>query len=123
MFDTVITSVPHVNGGRLRAFAVTGATRASALPQVPTLNELGLKGFEITQWQGLFAPAGTDKAIVARLHREVIKALKAPDVVDRLARQGGNEIVGNTPEQFAKVIGSDLARYAKLVKEANIKSE
>jgi tripartite-type tricarboxylate transporter receptor subunit TctC len=120
MFDTVITSVPHLRAGRLRGIGVTALRRASSLPEVPTLDELGLKGFELTQWQAVVAPAGTPKPIVDLLYREVARALKMPDVIERLATQGGNELVGNTPQEFAQVIKSDLAKYAKLVKAANI---
>jgi tripartite-type tricarboxylate transporter receptor subunit TctC len=120
MFDTVITSVPHLRAGRLRGIGVTALRRASALPEVPTLDELGLKGFELTQWQAVVAPAGTPKPVVDQLYREVAKALKLPDVVERLATQGGNQLVGNTPEEFAQVIKNDLAKYAKLVKSAKI---
>ena len=123
MFDTVITAVPQVRAGKLKAIGVTGPKRASALPDMPTLNELGLKGYEITQWQAVVAPGGTPKAIVDKLNREVVKALKMPDVIERLATQGGNELVGNTPEQFAQVIRNDLARYARLVKDAGIKPQ
>jgi tripartite-type tricarboxylate transporter receptor subunit TctC len=123
LFDTVITSVPLVRSGRLRAFGVTARKRSSALPDVPTLEELGLKGFELTQWQALAAPAGTPKPIVTRLHLEATKALKMPDVVERLATQGGSEIVGSTPEEFGRAIRSDLAKYAKLVKDAGIQPQ
>jgi tripartite-type tricarboxylate transporter receptor subunit TctC len=123
MFDTVITAVPHLRAGRLRGIGVTALKRASALPEVPTLDELGLTGFELTQWQAVVAPAGTPKPIVDRLYSEVAKALKMPDVIERLATQGGNELVGNTPEEFAQVIRNDLAKYAKLVKEARIQRQ
>ena len=99
---------------------MTALRRASSLPEVPTLDELGLTGFELTQWQAVVAPAGTPKPIVDLLYREVAKALKMPDVIERLATQGGNELVGNTPHDFAQLIKSDLAKYAKLVKAANI---
>lgn len=75
------------------------------------------------QWQAVVAPAGTPKAIVDRLYRGVVKALKMPDVIERLATQGGNELVGNTSEQFAQVIKSDLVKYVKLVKDSGIKIE
>ena len=120
MFDTVITAVPHIRAGRLRAFGVTASSRAVSLPDVPTLDALGLKGFELTQWQAIAAPAGTPKPIVDLLYREIVEALKKPDVMDRLATQGGSELVGNTPEQFAQAIKNDLAKYAKLVRAANI---
>ena len=123
MFDTVITSVPHLQAGKIRAIGVTGLKRASALPSTPTLSELGLKGFELTQWQAVVAPAGTPKDIVQRLNREVLRALQAPDVIDVLVTKGGSELVGSTPEEFANVIRSDLAKYAKLVKAAGIKPQ
>jgi tripartite-type tricarboxylate transporter receptor subunit TctC len=84
---------------------------------------LGLKGFELTQWQAVVAPAGTPKPVIDRLNREVVKALKMPDVIDRLATQGGNDLVGNTPEEFAQVIKDDLALYAKIIKAAGIKPQ
>ena len=123
MFDTTITSVPQLKAGKLRAIGVTALKRSSSLPEVSTMDELGLKGFEITQWQAVMLPVGTPQPIVERLHREVTRALKMPDVIERLATQGGNELVGNTPEEFARVIKNDLAKYAKLVKEAAIKIE
>lgn len=123
MFDTVITSVPYVADGRLRAFGVSSNKRSSALPNVPTLDEQGLKGFNLTQWQGLMAPKGTDKAIIDKLNAEVLKALKAPEVIERLGKQGGNEIVGSTPEAFAALIKSDLEFYTKLITDAGIKPE
>ena len=122
-FDTVITSVPQVKAGKLRAYAVSGLKRATSFPQVPTMNELGYKGFDITQFQGLLAPAKTDPAIIARLHQEVLKALKSPDVIARLVTDGGNELVGSSPEEFALQIKNDLARYRKLIKDADIKQE
>ena len=123
MFDTVITAVPHVRSGRLRALGVTALKRTISLPEVPTLDAMGLKGFDLTQWQAVVAPAGTPRAVVDLLHREVVEALKKPDVIERLATQGGNELVGNTPEEFAQVIRNDLAKYGKLVKAAGIQPQ
>lgn len=123
MFDTVITSVPQIRAGKLRAFAVSSAKRASSLPEVPTLDEAGIKGFDISQWQGFLAPAGTPKAIVARLNAEIVKALQLPDVRDRLATKGGNEIVSGTPDDLAALIRSDLQKYAKLIKDAHIPAQ
>jgi tripartite-type tricarboxylate transporter receptor subunit TctC len=123
MFDTVITAVPLIRSGRLRAYGVTARTRAISLPDVPTLDALGLKGFELTQWQAIAAPAGTPKPVVDRLHREVVEALKKPDVMDRLAKQGGSELVGSTPEEFAQVIRSDLDKYARLIKAAGLQRQ
>lgn len=122
MFDTVITAVPQLRAGKLKAIGVTGARRASALPDVPTLAELGLKGYELTQWQAVVAPAGTPRPIIDRLNREVVRALKMPDVIDRLATQGGNELVGNTPEEFAQVIKNDLQKFARIVRSTDIQA-
>ena len=123
MFSNVADTQPLIKANRIRSIAVTADKRTPAMPEVPTMDELGLKGFEITQWQAVVLPAGTPQPIVESLHREVVKALKMPDVIERLATQGGNELVGNTPEEFARVIKNDLAKYAKLVKEAGIKIE
>ena len=92
------------------------------MPNVPTLEELGLKGYNLTQWQGLMAPKGTPKDIIDKLNTEVNKALKSPDVIERLDK-GGNEIVGTTPEAFATLIKADLELYTKLINDAGIKPE
>jgi len=123
MFDTVITAVPQIRAGKVRAFAVSSTKRASSLPEVPTMDEAGMKGFDISQWQGFLAPAGTLKAIVARLNAEIVKALRSPDVHERLVTQGGNEIVTGTPEDLAALISSDLRKYAKLIKDAGIQPQ
>jgi tripartite-type tricarboxylate transporter receptor subunit TctC len=123
MFDTVITSVPQIHAGKLRPFAVSSAKRASALPDVPTMQEAGIAGFDISQWQGVLAPAGTPRPVVARLNAEIVRALRAPDVRERLVTQGGNEIVTGTPEDFAALIKSDLRQYAKLIKDAKIPAQ
>jgi tripartite-type tricarboxylate transporter receptor subunit TctC len=123
MFDTVITSVPQIRAGKLRAFAVSSAKRASSLPEVPTMQEAGIKGFDISQWQGFLAPAGTPKAIIERLNAETIKAMRSADVHERIAVQGGNEIVTGTPEEFSALIKSDLQAYARLIKDARIPAQ
>jgi len=123
MFDTVITSVPHIRAGKLRAFAVSSAKRASSLPEVPTMQEAGIKGFDISQWQGLLAPARTPRSIVDRLNAETIRAMHAADVHERIAVQGGNDIVTGTPEELAALIRSDLQAYAKLIRDAKIPAQ
>jgi tripartite-type tricarboxylate transporter receptor subunit TctC len=120
MFDTVITSVPHIRSGKLRAYAVSSSKRASSLPEVPTLQEIGIKDFDISQWQSVFAPAGTPRPIVARLNAEIVKAMHAPDVHQRIAVQGGNEIVTGTPEELGALVKRELQSYGKLIKEAKI---
>ena len=123
MFDTVITSVPQIRAGKLRAFAVSSGKRASSLPEVPTLQESGIKGFDISQWQGFLAPAGTPRAIVDLLNVATVHAMRAPDVHERIAVQGGNEIVTGTPEDFAALIKSDLQMYAKLIRDARVPAQ
>src|SRR5947207_843244 len=123
MFDTVITSVPHIRSGRLRAFAVSSVKRAPSLPEVPTMQEAGFAGFDMSQWQGVLAPAGTPSALVRKLNGEIVKAMHAPDVVERIAVQGGNDIVTGSPEEFAALIRADLERYGRLIREAKIKAE
>ncbi|MBV7484085.1 tripartite tricarboxylate transporter substrate binding protein [Bordetella sp. BOR01] len=122
-FDTIVTATPHIAAGRLRAYAVSGPHRSNALPDVPTLAELGYKGFDVTQFQGLLAPAGTPADIIARLHQEVVKAARQPDVVRKLADEGGNEIVAGTPAAFAALLRSDLQRYRQLLRQANVHPE
>lgn len=123
MFDTVITSVPHIRAGKLRAFAVSSAKRASSLPEVPTMQEAGFAGYDMSQWQGVLAPAGTPRALIALLNAQIVKAMRAPDVYERIAVQGGNDIVTGTPEEFAAVINADLERYARLIREAKISAQ
>ena len=87
------------------------------------MDEAGIKGFDISQWQGFLAPAGTPAPIVARLNEEIVKALRLPDVHERLATKGGNEIVTGSPEELAALIRSDLQKYAKLVRDAHIPAQ
>ena len=113
------TAKPHVEAGRLRALAIPGAKRSPALPQVPTIAESGLPGFESSSWQGWFVPANTPSEIVALIQREAAKALNAPDVRERLEATA-NEVVASTPDAFAAVFKNDLAKFAKVVKDAKI---
>jgi tripartite-type tricarboxylate transporter receptor subunit TctC len=113
------TALPHVTAGTLRALAVAGAQRSTALPEVPTVAEGGLAGFESSSWQGWFMPAGTSRPVVEALQRAARTALAAPDVLERL-RVTGNEPVGSSPEEFAERFKTDLTKFAKIVKEAHI---
>ena len=114
--------IPHIKQGKLRPIAVGSATRIAALPDVPTVAESGLKGFETSQWYGIMAPAGTPDAIVRKLSAEINRILKSPEVVARLA-DDGSVAHGTTPEEFAAFIQLEQARWGKVVKSANIKPE
>jgi tripartite-type tricarboxylate transporter receptor subunit TctC len=113
------TSIPHVRAGTVRALAVAGVQRSPALPEVPTVAESGLPGFDSTSWQGWFVPAGTSRVVVVAIQQAVKRALAAPDVLERL-RLTGNEAVGSTPEEFAARFKADVAKFAKIVREAHI---
>ena len=115
MFDNMPSSLPHAKAGKLRALAVTSMTRSAALPDVPTLDEEGLKGFDATSWFGLLAPAGTPRDIVAKLNSASVKALASAEMRERLAAQGADP-VGNTPDQFAAFIKAEIDKWAKIVK-------
>lgn len=114
--------LPHVKAGKLRVLAVLSPNRSPIYPEVPTIAESGYPGFEASVWYGFIAPANTPKAIVTRLHDEVQKALQSKDVRERLANAGG-EVLPGSSEQFATLILTERQRYAKLVREANIKPD
>ena len=120
MFDNLPSVLPFIKSGRLKPLAVSSAARSRALPEVPTVAESALPGFDVTVWFGVLAPAATSRDIVNRLNAEVVKAIKTPDIRERFTQQGADPI-GNTPEDFAAVIKRDLAKWAKVVKDANIK--
>lgn len=115
MFDSMPSSIGHIRAGKLRAIAVTSAKRTSALPDVPTIAEAGIAGFDISTWYGVWAPAGTPRDIVARVSSEVAKIVRSPQVRERLAGLGATP-VGNTPEEFAAYNQSELAKWGKIVK-------
>ena len=121
-FDTVTPVPPHIKSGKLRALAVTTAKRASALPEVPTLDESGLKGFDIGTWFGVLAPAATPRDIVARLNAEMVKVIQSPDFRKRMEEIGA-EPIGNSTDQMAQQIKGDTDKFAKLVKEAKVTIE
>ena len=120
MTNSMSTLMPHVRAGRLRALGVAGAKRAAAAPDLPTIAEAaGLPGYESAQWTGVWAPAGTPQDIVSRLNREIVAVLAMPDVRDKLANDG-SEIVASTPEEFAAMLKSEIARWRAAVKAAGI---
>ena len=120
-FDTMPASAPHVRSGRLRALAVSSASRLPAFPDIPTAEEAGLPGYQITTWYGVFAPAGTPAAIVNRLHADAVKAMQSPQTRSKLEGIGADGTVSRSPEEFAALVRADTARYAKIVKSLGLR--
>jgi tripartite-type tricarboxylate transporter receptor subunit TctC len=123
MFDTLITSIPLIKNGRVRALAVTLPNRSASLPDVPTVSESAVPGYRFDAWQAIVVPAGTPKDIVSRIHQDVVKVLASPDIRRMLVDEGANELVGSAPEEFAKHIGSEIERYRKLIADAGIEKQ
>jgi len=119
-FQTTIATIPHIRSGKIKAIAVTGDRRLSALPEVPTYAEAGLPGYGIAGWMGIVAPAGTPKPITDKISNEVAAILAMPEIVEYLAKQGMEPFV-STPAQFAALIKSEIAMYTKIIKTANVK--
>ncbi len=118
MFDNLANALPQVKAGKLRAIAVTTVARAPSVPELPTIAESGLPGFDLTTWFGIFAPAGTPPEVVAKLNAEIAKALSAKDLAERLAAMGTVPPENNTPERFAAFVRSEAAKYARVVKDS-----
>jgi tripartite-type tricarboxylate transporter receptor subunit TctC len=114
--------LPHTKGGKLRILGVASAKRLKSFPDIPTIAESGVPGYEATQWYGILAPAATPKEIVAKLNREIVKALKDPAVADKLAGEGA-EPVGDTPDQFAAFIRSEIDLWGKVIRATGAKAE
>jgi tripartite-type tricarboxylate transporter receptor subunit TctC len=114
--------IPHHRGGRIKILALTSLERFPPLPEFPTVVEAGYPGFESSQWLGLLVPRGTPAAVVAKLHGETVKALKHPDVTERLVK-AGLQPVGNTPEEFTKVIRTEIEQFGKLAKELGVEPQ
>jgi len=121
-FDNIASALPHVKAGKLRALAVTTAKRSAVAPDVPTLAESGLPGYELSSWQAVFAPAGTPPAIVDRLYTEIAKILQMPDVQKRLTELG-LDLSGMPPGELAALVKADVPRLGKIVKESGAKPE
>jgi tripartite-type tricarboxylate transporter receptor subunit TctC len=121
MSSTMPPVLPHLRAGKVRALAVTSARRSSAVPDVPTVAESALPGYEAIAWQGLLAPAGTPRAAIARLQSEFARVLKQPEIASRLTDQG-YETVASTPEWFAQYINTEIAKWTKVIRAAGIKS-
>ena len=122
LFNTVVQSLPHINSGRLKPLAVGSLKRSSVLPQVMTIDESGVRGYDVTNWFGLLVPGKTPQSIVARINRDVVQHLQAADFKAQLVRQGA-EPAGGTPADFGKLIRGDIAKFSRIVKAAGIRIE
>jgi len=122
MCSTIAPAMPLVKTAKLRALAVTSLKRSAAAPDIPTVAESGLSGYEATAWQGVLAPAGTPRDIVAKLNTELVRVINLPDVRKQLADQG-YEPAGTTPEQFAEYIKTEIAKWTRVIKAAGLKAE
>ena len=121
-FAVISTGVPHVRSGKIRAIAVTGAKRAEAVPDVPTVAESGVKGYAATNWYGMLAPAGTQQPIIDRHNRDLVAALKSPDVVQQLKDQG-IDAAPTSPAEFARFIAAEEKKWVPIIRKSNIKVE
>lgn len=121
-FDNIASAIPHIKAGKLRALAVTTAKRSAVAPDVPTLAESGLAGYELSSWQAVFAPAGTPKPVVDRLYAEIAKILQMPDVAKRLTDLG-LDLSGMPPAELAALVKADVPRLGKIVKDSGAKAE
>ena len=122
MAATILTGMPQIRAGRLRPLGISSAVRSAVVPEIPTVAEAGLPGFESVQWYGMLAPAQTPREIVTRLHAEMVRVLQMPEVKERIAGDGADP-VGNTPDEFARYIQAELVKWAKVAREAGIKPE
>ena len=122
VYDSVISVMPHIKAGRIRPLAMLGARRSALLPDVPTMAEAGVPGYDVTFWQALFAPPGTAAVLVARINDEVNRSLKLPEVREAFAAQGGT-LVGSTPDEFTQALREGSARWGQVVRAGNIKLE
>jgi tripartite-type tricarboxylate transporter receptor subunit TctC len=123
LVGNLLVTLPHVRSGRLRAFGVTTAKRAAAAPEIPTIAEAGVPGYESEQWFGVMVAAATPRPIIDRLHRELLKVLQEDRTKERFLADGGEVTWSNTPEEFGAMVRADIVKWAKVVKAAGIKPE
>ncbi|WP_294256597.1 tripartite tricarboxylate transporter substrate binding protein [uncultured Comamonas sp.] len=122
MFDSITSARPHIQSGKLRALAVTTAKRSTSMPDVPTMEEAGIKGYEVSPWFAAFMPAGTQPAIVKKLNQTFVAAMKQPDVIERFQAIGA-EVVGSTPEEAARHLQAESQRWTRLINERGIQMD
>jgi tripartite-type tricarboxylate transporter receptor subunit TctC len=120
MFNSMLASMPHVNAGRLRALGLTSLKRSASLPQMPTIAEQSMPGFDVSGWYGALAPAGLSANVLARLNSEIVRGMRDPVRVKRLAGDGV-EAASSTPDQFAARVKSEIEKWGKVVREAAVK--
>jgi tripartite-type tricarboxylate transporter receptor subunit TctC len=121
-FSGMPPAMPHIHAGKLRAIAVSTAKRSPAAPEVPTVAESGVRGFDISTWFGVFAPAGTSRDVITRLNSEIARALTLPDVRERLAREGA-ETAPDSPEQFGRFIQAESTKFAKIIRDSGARAD
>lgn len=122
LFDNVPNVVQHIKAGKMKAIGVSGVQRSALLPEVPTVAEAGVPGYEVNVWFGMQVPAGTPRPVVEKLNRDIVALLKEPDVVKRF-RDQGVEVVASTPEEFSRLVHSEVAKWTQLIRDANIRIE
>ena len=122
MCTSPLPAMPHVKSGRLKALGMTSRTRSRAAPEIPTVAEQGVPGYESTLWYALLAPAATPQSVVRRVHAETVKILKSPDIAGQLLAQGA-EPVGNSPQELQKFVAAEISRWTKVIEQANISAD
>jgi tripartite-type tricarboxylate transporter receptor subunit TctC len=122
LFSIALAATPQIKAGKLRALAITSARRSPVAPELPTVAEAGFPGFEVIGWFGWLAPAATPRAIINRLNTELVRALKLPEVRERLISQS-TEPVGNSPQEFATFMKNEHEKWARVIRQANIRIE
>jgi tripartite-type tricarboxylate transporter receptor subunit TctC len=123
LFDSIVSGLPHVKDGKLKALAVTGKTRSALAPELPTVSDSGLPGYESITWFGMFGPKGLPADVTSRLNAEFNAAIQSPEVLERLKRLGADPAPANTAAQFAALVAADSARWAQLIRDRQITSE
>jgi tripartite-type tricarboxylate transporter receptor subunit TctC len=122
MFAIMQAAMPHVKAGRLKALAVSSAKRTSSAPDLPTIAESGVPGYEFISWNAVHVPAGTPKTVIRAIHGEIVKVLALPDVKERMFGLG-LEVAGSTPEKLGELVRSDIAKWSKVIREAGVKAD
>jgi tripartite-type tricarboxylate transporter receptor subunit TctC len=120
MVNTTIVAAPHIRSGRVRALATTGAQRSHTLPDIPTMDEAGVRGYEGNTWCGLGAPARTPRHIVERINRDITAVMQTPEVHQKLM-EGGSQVTGGPADTFLQILKTDLEKYGRLIKAVGIK--